>query len=428
VGAVLLATLLGSLGMVQAGPASAGPAIPTMPKLSPVDYTPRVVDDSVVTEAGVRELIQIGSTMYAGGHFHSVLNAARTSTYTRTNLVAFSATSGALTSWAPSVNGAVYAMEASADGRYLYVGGDFTTFAGVSVNHLVKYDLVNLRVDTTFRFAPAASGRVSDLQLVGGRLFAAGNFSGGIVAIDPGTGVATTYLDGVKASGGEAGYTTRVYRFSVNPAGTKAVLVGSFTGIGGRLRHQAAMINLGPSAATVSSWYSSRWSEKCDATLRWYTRDVDWTPTGDGFVIVTTGGSSPGTDELCDSVSRWAPVDAPNQQPVWVNLSGGDTFHSVAVTDRAVFVSGHFRWLDNPLGHNTKEAGAVDRVGIAAIDPIAGTAMSWNPGKSVEGGLGGFDLYFTSQGLWVGHFERYLGRNNAGTGGELHEGLGLLPF
>jgi hypothetical protein len=399
-----------------------------MPKIGAADDTPRVVDDSVVSSAGVRELRQVGSTMFAGGAFHRVLNAARTGSYTRTNLFSFNANTGAVSSWAPAVNGPVYALEPSADGRYLYIGGDFWTFNGVSVKQLVKYDLVNNRVDTTFHFQPTASGRVSDLQLVGSQLFVAGNFPGGIVALNPDTGQKTSYFNGVAAAGAESQYSTRIYRFAVNPAANRMVVIGSFTSIGGQPRQQAALLNLGSASATVSPWYSNRWNEDCNANLQWYTRDVDWTPTGNAFVIVTTGAGYPGTIKLCDTVSRWAPVAAGNQQPVWINYSGGDTFHSVNVTDRAVFVSGHFRWLDNPQGRDSKGPGAVDRLGIGAIDPTTGKALSWNPGKSVEGGEGGYDLYFTSRGLWVGHFEMYLGRNNAGTGGELHEGLGLLPY
>ncbi len=407
-----------------ASPATAGAAIPAMPGTNPVDNTPRVVDDAAVSEAGVRELRQVGTTMYAGGSFRSVLNAARTVTYTRYNLFGFDVSTGAVRSWAPHTNGAVYAMESSADGRFLYVGGNFTSFAGVAANRLVKYDLVNNRVDTTFRF-PVTAQRVSDLQLVSGRLFVAGTFAGGIVAVSPSTGAQSTYLSSVAAAGGESGYTTRVYRFSVNPAGTRAVVIGSFTSIGGAARQQAAVIRLG-STATVSPWYSTRWNEDCATSLQWYTRDVDWIPDGTGFVIVTTGGGFPGTSKLCDTVTRWRDVDASGQQPLWINYSGGDTFHSVAATDRAVFVSGHFRWLDNPAGKDTKGPGAVDRLGIGAIDPVTGKATAWNPSKSVEGGMGGFDLHFTARGLWVGHFERYLGRNSAGR--ELHEGLGLLPF
>lgn len=406
-------------------PANAGPAIPSMPQTDAVDTTPRVVDDAVVPESGVRELHQVGSLMYAGGEFHQVLNAARTASYTRHNLFSFDADTGEVTDWAPAVDGAVYAMEPSAGGRYLYVGGNFRTFDGVAANGLVRYDLSRQRVDPTFHSAVPAT-QVSDLQLVDGRLFVSGILPGGIASVDRVTGARTTYLDGVQATGEETGYRTRVYRFAVNPARTRMVVIGSFTALGGYARQQAAMVRLRDTAARVSPWKSPRWNRDCNQHLRWYTRDVDWSPDGRYFVIVTSGAGYPGTRRLCDTMSRWSPVEATGQQPAWINYSGGDTFHSVNVTDRAVFAAGHIRWLDNPLGQDSKGPGAVDRLGMGAVDPTTGKALSWNPTKSTEGGLGAYDLYFTGRGLWVAHFERYLGTGPNGR--ELHEGLGLLPF
>jgi hypothetical protein len=148
---------------------------------------------------------------------------------------------------------------------------------------------------------------------------------------------------------------------------------------------------------------------------------VDFAPDGSYFVVATSGAGFPNTLKLCDTVSRWETVDSPGRQPTWINYSGGDTFHSVTATNLAIFASGHFRWLDNPLGRDTKGTGAVDRRGIGAMDTVTGKALDWNPGKGIEGGLGGYDLFFNSQGLWVGSHERLLAN-------EVHEGLGLLPF
>lgn len=331
---------------------------------------------------------------------------------------AFNAGTGALSSWAPTLNGDVCALEPSPDGRYLYIGGGFTTFNGLVARNLVKYDLLAGRVDTTFQ---PAVGRVTDLDLVGTHLIVSGIISGGIQALDPVTGSDTGYLAATRATGGQPGYVTRVYRFAVDPAQTRLVVIGSFTSIGGQPRQQVAMIRLGATAATVSPWSSPRWDQTCAASLAWYTRDVDFTPDGSAFVVGTSAAGFPRTAKLCDTVTRWTAVDLAAQQPVWVNYSGGDTFHSVAATDRGIFVSGHFRWLDNPLSQDTTGPGAVDRRGNGALDPATGKALSWNPGKSIEGGRGGYDLLFDTQGLWIGDHERLLA-------GEVHEGLGLLPF
>lgn len=401
-------------------PVQAGVVIPSIPTSNAADWTPRVVDDSVVGDAGVYELRQVGSTMYAGGDFNRVLDAAGTTAYPRTHLFAFDAGSGAVSSWAPTFDKSVWALEPSADGRFLYIGGQFNRVDGKWRPKLVKYDLLEQRVDTSFSFGVQAR-RVSDLELVDGRLFAAGTFPGGLVALDPDTGAVDPYFADTQASGQENGYPTRVYRFSVNPDGTRMVVIGSFTSVGGERRQQAAMLTLGATSASVSTWYSNRWDLDCSSVLRHYTRDVDWSPTGTHFAIVTTGGPAPNSDKLCDTVTWWRAVDSARQQPAWTNYSGGDTFHSVTVTDKAVFVSGHFRWLDNPSGGDSKGPGAVTRQGLGAIDPVSGKATGWNPTKSLEGGRGGYDLYFTDAGLWVGHFERKLTK-------ETHEGLGLLPY
>ncbi len=412
------------LGAGLAPAAQAGVTIPSIPSTNAADWTPRVVDDSVVADAGVYELRQIGSTMYAGGDFNRVLDASGKTAYTRTYLFSFNSSTGAVSSWAPKFDGPVWAMEPSTDGKSLYIGGDFKRADGKWQPKLVKYDLATQTVDQSFYFDVDALGgvrRVTDLQMIGSRLVVAGTFAGGITAVNPATGAFDPYFSKTQATGQETGYPTRVYRFSVNPAGTRMVVIGSFTKIGTQARQQAAMLVLGSTEASVSGWSSKRFDLDCNADLQHYTRDVDWSPDGNRFAIVSTGGPAPRTDKLCDTVTYWANTDKSSQQPVWINYSGGDTFHSVNVTDKAVFVSGHFRWLDNPQGSDSAGPGAVERQGLGAIDPSTGKALPWNPTKSIEGGRGGYDLYFTSAGLWIAHIENKITK-------EMHEGLGLLPF
>ncbi len=419
----MTATLAAGLGSV-ALPAQAGTVIPSIPRTNPVDWTPRVIDGAGASDAGVYELRQVGGTMYAGGRIRTVTGPSGSPTYSRMNIFAFDATTGAVLNIPNlSANGDVYAIEPTPDGRYLYIGGDFGSFGGRSANNVVKFDLTTNTVVPGFAF-PVATGRVSDLQLVGNRLFVAGNWNGGIVAVDPNTGARTSYLNNVQVSGqtsdSQTTWTTRVYRFAVNPQQTRMVIIGSFTSVGGQARRQVAMINLGSSSATVSPWYSTTWNRNCIRGMQWYTRDVDWSPDGSFFVVGNTGGAI--TNTFCDTATRWAPVDAPNQRPAWIQMTGGDTIHSVAVTDKAVFLGGHFRWLDNPEGRNTMGPGAARAQGLGAIDVNTGRAIrTWNPTKGLEGGRGAYDLYPTSAGLWVGHFEQRLG-------GELHPGLGLLPY
>ena len=88
---------------------------------------------------------------------------------------------------------------------------------------------------------------------------------------------------------------------------------------------------------------------------------------------------------VCDGVGRFNLSDS--SKPAWINYTGGDSVWSVSDTGAAVYVAGHFRWLDNPdgwkslgLGDKTSGAPAASRRGIGAIDPASGLANGWNPG------------------------------------------------
>ena len=157
------------------------------------------------------------------------------------------------------------------------------------------------------------------------------------------------------------------------------------------------------------------------ASLSDYVKDVDFSPDGSWFAVVATGfvpqAGGIGRD-LCDATARFETNVANPVRPTWINYTGGDTLHSVAATDVAVYVQGHQRWLDNAQGSNAPGPGAVSRPGIGAINPTTGLALAWNPTK--ERGVGGKDLYVTSQGLLVGSDTNRIG-------GETRRRIALLP-
>jgi hypothetical protein len=417
-----LRTVLVALGLsvVVAGVptvASASIALGTVVSANPANFTPNVASGAVY------KFTQVGGTMYAGGAFSSVSTPAGVSpggTFSRSNIVAFSATSGVIsTSFAPSVNGEVWAL--ASDGTSLWIGGTFTSVNGVARRGVAKLNPTTGAVDSAFN-ANLASGKVTELALVGGRLIAGGTFPGRLRAVNPATGANTGYLNlSISGSVADNAGPVEVYRFAVNPAGTRLVAVGNFTSVAGQTRYRAFMLTLG-ATASLNPWYYPPLQNLCRAdSLPDYMRDVDFSPDGSWFAFVSTGfipqAGGVGRD-LCDAAARFETDIANPTRPTWINYTGGDTLHSVAATDVAVYVQGHQRWLNNPQGVNSAGPGAVSREGIGAIHPTTGLALSWNPGK--ERGVGGKDLYVTSQGLWVGSDTNRIG-------GETRRRIALMP-
>jgi hypothetical protein len=416
-----LRTLLVALGLsvaVAAVPAvaSASIALGTVVSANPANFTPNVASGAVY------KFVQVGPTMYAGGAFSSVSTPAGVSpggTFARSNIVAFNASTGVISSFAPSVNGEVWAL--ASDGTSLWIGGTFTSVNGTARRGVAKLNPATGAVDTAFN-ANLASGKVTELALVNGRLLAGGTFPGKLRALNPATGANTGYLNlAISGSVTSNAGPVEVYRFAVNPAGTRLVAVGNFTSVGGQTRYRAFMLTLG-ATATVNAWYYPPLRNLCAAaSLPDYMRDVDFSPDGSWFAFVSTGyvaqAGGVGRD-LCDAAARFETNITNPVRPTWINYTGGDTLHSVAATDVAVYVQGHQRWLDNPQGRNAAGPGAVARQGIGAISPSTGLALSWNPGK--ERGVGGKDLYVTSAGLWVGSDTNRIG-------GETRRRIALMP-
>lgn len=139
----------------------------------------------------------------------------------------------------------------------------------------------------------------------------------------------------------------------------------------GLRRDQIVMLDLAASPVAVTGWSTTRYQQQCAAVFATYMRDVDVSPDGSYFVVMTTGAYRAGS--LCDAAG-------PSQQPTWVDYTGGDTLSSVAVTGTAVYVGGHQHWMNNSVAGDRAGPGAVAREGIAALDPA--NSLPWPPAAS----------------------------------------------
>src|SRR5918992_2369722 len=183
--AFLFGLALLAVALAASAPSGASRRHAAVVSPNPANFTPNVEDDGVVANSAVYAFAKRRSTVYAGGLFRTVTNAARTETHIRHNLVAFSATSGAIRPIAPQFNGPVWALRATRSS--LYVGGAFTTVNGVARRALVKLDRRTGEVMTRFN-AAIPSGRVTEIRLVDGRPIVGGGFGKKRAAVHPTTG------------------------------------------------------------------------------------------------------------------------------------------------------------------------------------------------------------------------------------------------
>lgn len=418
---LILGLLIAMLPFPAAPHALAGMLQNRVVSSDPADNTPRILDGKV------NAIVQIGDKIYAGGVFAQVRSATFGPILDRTNLLAFTAETGAIDpDFAPVLDDEVYTLAVAPDGSLL-VGGAFHEVNGVFLKALVKLDPATGLADSSFNARP--DGRVRTMSVDGNRLFIGGSFTAvsgtprsRLAAVEATTGAVDPNFDLPITASRKAGTASMVIKMDIDPAGTTLVVLGNFKSIAGFNRWQVVLIDVSSTPAAVLDWHTTRYGEAagstCSNSFDTYMRDVDFSPDGSYFVIVTTGAHSSGS--LCDTAARWETSRrGNNQQPTWTDYSGGDTFYSVAVTGAAIYVGGHMRWLNNPYAADASGPGAVPREGIGALDPVNGVPLSWNPGRSR--GVGAFELYPTADGLWVGSDSNRIG-------GEDHPKIALMPL
>jgi hypothetical protein len=419
-----LASHAGAVGYTQ----------PSVVSADPVNTTPHVLNGSVLA------LATVGARVYVGGTFTTVADAGTTAQLPRTYLFAFDRATGRIVAdYTPAVNGPVESIVAAPDGSSIIVGGRFTTVNGTTQRSLAMLDVKGARVST---FAARTNGYVTKVLVRNGRLIAGGRFSSAnsvaranLAAMDARTGALDTAFT-VGATEGRTrldgtAITASVAEMDADAAGTRLVILGNFRKVGGQSRQQIAMIDL--TQRSVTGWFTNRYPNdvagsaqafKCGQSFDTQMRDVEFSPDGSYFVVVTTGGAADrNASSLCDTATRWetnAIARTTGAVETWKNCTGGDTLYSVATTGAAVYVGGHHRWLDNCGGRDTAVTGSFAASGIGAIDPTTGKAIrTWNPGR--DRGVGAEELVAGSDGL-------YIGSDTTRLGGEYHARLGRFPL
>lgn len=337
------------------------------------DYspTPRTTTWSP-TDGRVYAIERIGDTVYVGGSFTN-LRSPNGATQARSRLAAFDAATGALLPWNPGANGEVRALQASSDGSGLFVGGAFSSIAGVNRNRLAE--LSPSTGALVAGFTATANSTVLALELLDTRLYVGGTFT---TMTAGGTSAARARLAAVNESNGSfvAGWSgsanAQVNALTAPPGGNRVFVGGRFLTLSGQSRDYIGAVDADTGAAT--SW---RPPIPCTDTQNpCFVYDV---ATDIGKVYTAVGG--PG--------GRVVAYDIASGVRRWTAYGDGDV-QAVAVQGDTVYAGGHF---DANWANQT-------RAGLVALNSTSGGLLSFDP--IVLGGLGVWDIYADAERLRVG--------------------------
>lgn len=309
--------------------APADPSNPATPVTVTADSLPTVQIDGVVWQQTI-----IGDTVYAVGKFAKARPAGAapgTQTTTRSNILAFSLSTGKLlTGFTASLNAQGLAVAASPDGKRLYVGGDFTRVNGVAVQRVVA---LNPQTGAVIPgWAPAVSATVRAIAATSSTVYLGGSFSAvgsasrsKLAAVSASTGALLNWRP--KAAGGA------VHALVLAPDGTKVVTGGAFTTLNGSSRPGfglGAVDTAGGASLPTPVNDVIRNAGKYAAVTSLTSDGKNW--YGTAYVSVTNNG----TGNLEGAFAAdWGSLGIR-----WIDDCRGDS-HSVFASPTAVYKAGH---------------------------------------------------------------------------------------
>jgi hypothetical protein len=418
---ILAVTVVATVGALTLGGAVSASAATGPLSTTPATGTPALALTKATQQ--VRQLVQCGKRMYAVGSFTTITQSGKT--YTRHNVFSFRATAPyTLTTWHPKVNGAVNSI-AVLPGHCstAYLGGSFTK---VNIRHVSNITAVSTTTGKTRkRFKARANLPVETLlvwkhHLLTGGLFTMLNGKTNhkyFASLRLTTGHDDGYLS-MRISGSykfrtnfgtpSAENRSRIYNQQLSPTKKRLLVEGDFTRIGGKLRRQIAILNLGKKHATTSKWYATQFNKNCGADHPFYAFAAAWSATGSRVFVATGGGLPAGTanskkgtgplDGMCDSASAFS-SRAHRVRALWVNYTGCDSLYSAAADAKMAYFGGHERWANNPGQCNNNNNGtATPAQGMVGLAAATGKVV-FNPSRSR--GLGADDMLVTKAGLWI---------------------------
>ncbi len=446
IAAVMTAGLLAlTVGIVASGDTQVtalepDTGLPVVPRTD----TPRFIGGTVWDQA------QVGNLIVVAGSFEQVQDSDGT-LIDQAYLAAYNIDSGRLVrSFDPELDKEVLALEPDGAGG-MVIGGKFNTIDGQSQRKIARLNADGTR-NSSFR--AEASAKVGRIAVNNGRVYAGGPFSsvrrsGGtwfererLAAFLLADGSVDTAFDfpitGPAGRGGDLSVK------GLGFAGNDLVVSHSGLQVAGQPRVGAAIIRTTPlTAPTLRAWQTDFYQvNTIDQGRQLANTEMAVSPDGTYFVVVASGGDRPLQGN--DSAVRFPVAGGAGVQPTWISRHF-DSMFSVGITDRAVYVGGHFQFQEAPgstnpypgdpnINYGAGGAGlgaailgneVVARKQLGALDPNTGKSLNWNPGSNSN--IGVESLVPIPRGLLVGHDGDILGDKDIGRHGFFDVSVDVTP-
>jgi PKD repeat protein len=426
-----LASSVTVVGVAAAPAAVAAQGVPgqtTLVPQIPRTDVPKISDGEIFDIEVVPSLNRV----FIAGSFTSIADVSGTTTpLPQRSLASYNYNTGKIDrSFRPTFNGAVAAVEASPDGTKLFVGGSFNTVNGVAEQKVASLNITTGAPVSTFAFAASTNNAVTALATTNTTLYVGGRFTringvlkAGLAAVNASTGVVDPAFSNDITGGIGVNGALTVPQLKLTHDETKLLVIHTGRQIAGQDRLGMGLINVSGAAVggtankALLPWRSRLWDDNI-ARVGGVSRIAagDIAPNDQYFVV--TAGSGGDAPPISDTAVAFPIAGADNVAPLWVSRHF-DSVYSVAITEKAVYLGGHFQFEPSPsaqspwpgldnVGYGTGQGLAgyglgdqvVRRDHLSAVDPATGHALEWDPGSnSFEGNKA---MEATPRGLFAG--------------------------
>ena len=377
-----------------------------------------------ITTGEIWDIEVRGDRVFIAGTFSGIQNnrSGNTTSYAYAGLASYNFTTGLVDATFHPVfgGGGVEDLAFSPDGSRLYVVGSFNSVNGVTKRGVVQIDPVTGA--TIGSFTANTNAKATQVAASNSTVYVGGKFTAvngvtrtGLAAVNATTGaVQTGWVNNLTGGMGVNGELT-VQQLMLTHDLTKLVVLHTGRQVNGQDRYGVAIIDT--LSGQLTPWSTRLWQDNLafvGGIQRIYGGDI--APDDSYFVASSaSGGDRP---PINDTVIAFSLAGGADMQPRWISRCF-DSVYSVAITEYAVYVGGHFAWNESrtapdpwpgldDVGYGTGQGlsgyslgdAVVKREHLGALNPVDGKAFEWNPtSNSFEGNKA---LRATPRGLFSG--------------------------